>query len=161
MQLCTETETDVIDALDTSICEVFTMMAGGEIQKSEETVREVPGTEQITVVMGLTGDLQGSLSLTMSDKSAIRWTQCLLDIELDEVDQDVVDAIGELGNMVVGGAKRRLEDFKLKLSLPSVIRAGTSKINFPSSLVPLELSFLFEGRPITVLIALNANVPTS
>lgn len=162
MALCIDTKTSVTDSIDESIREVFSMMVDAELTQVEPTqdprrcIAKINGDGMITVVMGLTGDLQGSLTLTMTGEAAIDWTRGLIEIESDEVDQTVVDAVGELGNMVVGGAKHRLTDFHLTMSLPSVIHSGIDQIGFSSRVDPIHLVYQFGDHPVTVLIALNS-----
>lgn len=140
------------------------MMAGEELHQLETTCsledyRKPQGAERdLTVVMGLTGDLQGSLSLTMNQAAGLHWTKCLINIDSEDIDQTVVDAIGELGNMVVGGAKRRLQDFQLTMSLPSVIQASCNHLSYQSKTVPFWLRYQFGEYEITVVIALTDHV---
>jgi chemotaxis protein CheX len=162
MTLCIDTKTTLIDSIDESIREVFEMMAGSVLVREGEPC-EI-GTEnchpsesptEISVVMGLTGDLQGSMSLSMTNDAAIKWTESLIDHQATEIDQTVVDAVGELGNMVVGGAKRRLCDFALKMSLPSVIRVGGDGISFTKRGKAIAIAYQYADSTITVLIALQ------
>ena len=48
-----------------------------------------------------------------------------------------------------------MSDFELTISLPSVVRADSTGIAFPSGTVPLEVSYDYEGSVITVLVALQ------
>lgn len=157
MTLCTDTETAVIESIDESINEVFEMMAGSALNRIELEISEgqTESKNDITVVMGLTGELQGSLSLSMSRDGAFAWTKALIDHETSELDQTVIDAVGEMGNMVVGGAKRRLTDFVLTMSLPSVIHAGKDDIVFPTGSEPLAINYDYEGTVLAVMIALQ------
>jgi CheY-specific phosphatase CheX len=165
MALCIDTETAVIDSIDESIREVFEMMAGASITRSGSRCRPVSYAslanlpnkgKAISVVMGLTGGLQGSLSISMDAAAAIRWTQSLIDHQATEIDQTVIDGVGELGNMVVGGAKRRLNEYELTMSLPSVVRADSNDIVFATGTTPLEVSYDYEGSIVTILIALQS-----
>lgn len=159
MALCTDTQSTVVDAVDQSAREVFQMMAAVELQAiewdTESTPKRTPQQSDITVVMGLTGDLQGSVVLTTSEAGGRLWASTLLCTVIESVDQDVIDAIGELGNMVVGGAKRRLTEFELTMSLPSVLTAGMDRMHLPSRMVPIYRDYEFEGHPLSVLIALR------
>ena len=160
MSLCADSTTAVTDSIDESIREVFQMMAGTTLTRKNSLCRIRSAERQhddseISVVMGLTGDLQGLLSLSMDAAAAIRWTESLIDYQSDKIDQTVIDAVGELGNMVVGGAKRRLDGYSLTMSLPSVIRVASTEIEFPSSAAPIQVSFEYEGSILTILIALH------
>ncbi|WP_160148044.1 chemotaxis protein CheX [Rubripirellula obstinata] len=154
----------MIDSIDESIREVFEMMADAVLVREGERCRVTnnqykidAATNGISVVMGLTGGLKGSVSLSMSDEAAMRWATALIDHQASEIDETVLDAIGELGNMVVGGAKRRLSDFALKMSLPSVIRVGVDGIAFPQSGSSIAVGYQYAGSTITVLTALQAH----
>ena len=163
MTLCIDTETTVIDSIDESIQETFQMMAGEALIREGESCRvdsakyhaKRSGGE-ISVVMGLTGGLQGSVSLSMTHDAAIRWTDALIDHKASEIDQTVIDAVGELGNMVVGGAKRRLCDYGLTMSLPSVIRVGADGISYPQSDSAILVSYQYGESTIEALIALQS-----
>ena len=77
------------------------------------------------------------------------------DVDVTEIDQTVIDAVGELGNMVVGGAKRRLCEFALTMSLPSVICAGIESVQFQSNANPLRLQYRFDQSSLAIWVALN------
>jgi len=160
MSLCLDTKAAVNDATDRSIREIFATMAATDLEWIESkyllpTRLDEPNDPTVTVMLGLTGDLQGFLSVLMSEAAALRWTSKLLMSEVTEVDQDVVDAIGELGNMVVGGTKRRLTDFDLTMSLPTVMRVGLTKMEFPSGIKALQSRYEADGNRLDTIIALQ------
>ncbi len=156
MILSFDVEQSVRYAVDESIREVFSMMLNRSIECG--TVEESVAASQnsaITVLLGLTGEIQGSLSLTLTEKAAIDWTRELINEDITEMDENVSDAVGELGNLVVGGAKRRLEDFGLSMSLPTVLRAGNSSLIFPKHSKPFEIVYCFNCQPLTVIVAMS------
>ena len=165
MELCSDTQTVVTDAVDESIREVFSMMAGTELSPCGgshvcDAIADGNPSLDVAVVMGLSGGLQGSLVVVLNEAAALQWTQSLLGMEIPEVDQDVIDAVGEMGNMVVGGTKRRLSDLGLAMSLPSVVRAGIDQLGVPSSVIPVKLGYRFGENPIDILIMLTDSVST-
>jgi len=161
MSLCIDTKTAVLDAVNGSLCEVFEMMVGESIVPIDS--REVhepfdktdPDQEDLSVVVGLSGGLKGSLNICLDQNAAFRWTVQLIDHETTTIDQTVVDAAGELGNMVVGGTKRRLSDHNLTMALPSVIRAGIECLEFPSTVIPVRLDYCYGNCRIAVIVALS------
>jgi len=162
MTLCIDTEKLVRDAVDLSIREVFSMMIGEELSQNvvdgHDSLPPSPNKAEpsMTVLLGFTGDIQGSLSLSLSEHAAIHWTHALIDHETEEVDQTVIDAVGELGNMVVGGVKRRLAGSNLTMSLPTVIRASESSLVFPTSIVPIYIRYGFARHQMTFVIAIRS-----
>ena len=159
MPLCVDKLTSIVEAVDESAREVFSMMAGETLDRIELQANDSPFAESgpaLTVILGLTGDLRGSVSLSLVDAASLLWTNRLIDLDLTEVDQNVIDAVGELGNMAVGGAKRRLSaEHELTLSLPSVFRGGQEQLVFPSRVRPVRVPYALAGHSVTAVIALE------
>jgi len=161
MALCIDKELIVRQAVDASICEVFSTMIGEDLKLASATYVE-PGLRNsesnepaLTVLLGLTGGIQGTLSLSLSERAAIQWTHALIEHETNKVDQTVIDAVGELGNMVIGGVKRRLAGNSLTMSLPTVIRANEDSLVFPTTVVPVYVLYEFGNHVMTFVIALQ------
>lgn len=158
--LCQDIETALTESIDQSVRETFEMMSGTVITIKEaccplkSSTKALPSESALSVIMGWTGDLHGSLSLTLVDEAARAWTKALIDHDSGQVDQTVIDAVGELGNMVVGGTKRRMCDFSLTMSLPTVVRAGSAVMEFPSSTTPLRMVYDYEATDVTILVSL-------
>ena len=161
MSLCIDTELAVKEAVDQAIREVFRTMTGQTLtQASDELVSAVsdwddPSVPKLTVILGLTGGIQGSLCLSLSEQAAIQWSETILLETLSHVDQTVIDAVGELGNMVVGGAKRRLAGNNLTMSLPTVLRAADTALEFGTHLTPVKVWYQYAGHPLVMTIALR------
>lgn len=156
-------DTVVMEAIDQSICETFQLMLNKEIRQIEavELLEPTPVYQSgscddsaLSVVMGWAGDLAGSLTLTMDGKTAMAWTSGLLGAPTDGVDQDVVDAVGELANLVVGSAKSRLTDYSITMTLPVVIHAGLGSMGLQSNTTDLRMTYEFDECQIGILVAL-------
>jgi CheY-specific phosphatase CheX len=161
MLLATDNQTVIADKFDLAVQETIRTMVNGDIellgkQATSKTNSWSNSIDSGMTVVGLAGDLQGTISISLTKSAALEWTRALIQHETEEVDQTVVDAVGELGNIVVGTAKRNLTDFQLSISLPSVIRGGRNAIVFPSSSKPIQLNYSFADSVITVVIALSA-----
>ncbi len=85
--------------------------AGGEILSN------------ITSMLGLGGDIRGMLAVHCPAAVAMAITSGFLGMDVDELDEDVQDAIGEIANMVAGNLKVAFAgyDLKLELAIPSSI----------------------------------------
>jgi len=81
----------------------------------------------ISAVIGLTGDVVGSVVLAFSNQSARGIVARLCQTD-DLSDADVYDAVGELVNMVSGSAKAMMEGRNASISCPSVITGAGHKI---------------------------------
>ncbi|TWT79102.1 hypothetical protein CA13_04990 [Planctomycetes bacterium CA13] len=163
MALCIDTETAVMEAANGSLGEVFEMMVGESLTPFGTCDSQNPLSESnkgnadddVSVVVAISGDLNGSVNICLDKDSAFRWARQLIDHETDTMDQTVVDAVGELGNMVVGGTKRRLASYNLTMSLPSVVRAGVECLEFPSHIKPARLDYQYDEHRLAIVVALS------
>lgn len=115
-------EVDLVSPFVMSAKEVFSTMLACDCQVSEaSTATDGRTMEMVTSMIGLSGHIVGSLSISFDSGTAIRILERILGIEATEVDDFVRDAIGELANTIAGKGKRDLSQFELALGLPQVI----------------------------------------
>ena len=163
MSLCIDIETSVVDAIDASMTELFEMMLGekvecaGRVDLVHEVRDQLKCSDALAIMVGFSGELKGSLCLCLPAKAACCCAELLIQHETDVVDQVVVDTASEFANIVVGGAKRRLSDFQLTMSLPSAIRADQDRLVFPTTVKPIQLLYRFRDLEATIVVALAKN----
>jgi chemotaxis protein CheX len=88
----------------------------------------------ISAVIGLTGEARGAVVISMKKILAIKLTDILTGTAHEETDEEVVDAIGEIVNIIAGNAKKGLEEtFRLVISLPTIIQGKGHAIKWPNS----------------------------
>jgi len=86
----------------------------------------------ISGVIGLTGEARGAVVISMKDNLAMKLTGILTGKKHQVLYDDVVDAVGELINIIAGNVKQELEDtFKLVISLPTIITGKDHRVNWP------------------------------
>ncbi len=115
---------DIRDKIIDSVVEIFTTMVMMEVSVSSGQVEENCMLENtITGVIGLAGMQKGVLAIHVPYPVAFAITGNFLGIELDEINEDVEDAIGEIANMLGGNVKAILSENgrDIDLSLPSTI----------------------------------------
>lgn len=80
--------------------------------------------KNITGVMNMVGRKgNASIAITFSEASILHIARKMLPVEINSMDGNVIDLVGELANMVLGGAKSELETggYFFSLSLPTII----------------------------------------
>ena len=138
-----------------SVCET---MLGVKLTDREPTREEESPlhSEGVVSLVGLAGDWAGTGALRCSSEMARKMSGLLLMQEFASVDQDVLDAIGEITNMILGNVKTTLEEIlgPMGLSIPTVIygRNFTTRSVGRSewSVVPFEL----DGEILEIQISL-------
>lgn len=80
-------------------------------------------TGDITGIIGLSGDKEGSLSITFTFSCIKAVLEKMLGEVHDELNEEVTDAVGELTNMICGDARNKLEaqNINLTAGIPTVI----------------------------------------
>jgi chemotaxis protein CheX len=105
--------------------DVFGMMLGVELGDREAFIDESGPvhTEGVVALVGLAGSWAGSGTFTCSAGLAAKISGQLLMQEFAAIDDEVLDAIGEVTNMVLGNVKTSLEEElgPMGLSIPTVI----------------------------------------
>src|ERR1035438_1053716 len=97
------------------------MMASITAEKIGLSVKEdLITTYDISAIIGITGDTSGSIILSFPVDVACRIASNMLMEEITAREKTVEDATGEIGNIVVGDARRILiqDGFSLSISVP-------------------------------------------
>ncbi len=106
----------------------------------------------VSSIIGLGGDIRGVICVHMETGAALKTTENLLGISLEEVDEDVKDAIGELVNMIAGGIKIYFSDndINTELAIPSTIAGKAYKIGGLSGATAVTVPFSTDGGSFKV-----------
>lgn len=113
------------DKIIESTAEIFSTMVMMEVSVRGEVADDLlPLQNSITGVIGLAGTHKGVLAIHCPNEVAMAITGSFLGMEVDEINEDVEDAVGEIANMLGGSVKSILSDNgrDIDLSLPSIIR---------------------------------------
>jgi chemotaxis protein CheX len=135
-------QVELINPFISSLNNAFMTMLDCPIRRGEISLKEgrTPMYE-ISGIIGLSGKAVGTVVLSLSTPVALQAASTMLLCETTEVNADVVDAVGELTNMVAGGAKAQLAQYDLSVSLPNVITGRNHEIRFPSNVTPICMPF--------------------
>lgn len=104
--------------------EIFETMIMLDITPGDPLEKSVNSFKcSVSGVIGLAGSCQGMLAIHTPDSVAKAITSSFLGMDVDEVDEDVTDAIGELANMLAGNIKMVLDEAgkDVTVSIPSCI----------------------------------------
>lgn len=105
-----------------SVKTVFKTMLATEIVVSKPLLKaEDEGGADVSAVIGLSGDVVGSVVLSFPMATAVKAASKFSGVEMSPTHEDFADALGELANMVAGQAKSKLDGLTVSISLPSVI----------------------------------------
>ncbi len=115
---------DISKHMIDSAKEIFSTMVMMEIEVAGDLLKETaPLFDSISGVIGLVGTHKGVLAIHLPQNVAMAVTGSFLGMDVEEVNEDVEDAVGELANMLAGDVKTALaaNGRDIDISLPTVI----------------------------------------
>lgn len=118
-------EEKLANAIRESTTEVFTTMLGLDLEPLDSYVENsAPGpTAGVVSLIGLAGHWVGTGSISCSADFARKVSSQLLMSQFEAVDEDVLDAVAEITNMIIGNVKTAIEEDlgPMGLSIPTVV----------------------------------------
>jgi len=148
---------DYINPFLLSTVTVFERMLSLELVREQPFIRkEFAAQYEVTAMIGLTGRTTGTVAVSVPSDMSLAITERLLGDRPKEVNSQVVDCIGELTNMIAGGAKARLEHLQLSLGLPTVVLGRSTRIAFHSQATPISIPFRSPLGPMVVEVGILA-----
>ncbi len=134
---------------------VFDTMLGCKLGRRDPFVKESFQPEhEVSGIIGLSGRAKGTVVLSLNKEAALQATSVLLKEKRTELNAEVIDAIGELTNIIAGNAKSQLEHLALNVSLPTVVTGSDVSIEFPRDVSPICIPFESSWGQISVEVGL-------
>jgi len=84
----------------------------------------------VTGVIGLTGVANGTISVTFQEECILNIVSSMFGEKMEELNNEIADAVGELTNMISGQARKELEEQGkiFKAAIPSVVTGKNHSI---------------------------------
>jgi chemotaxis protein CheX len=153
-----EWQAEIGHAIRTAALEVFSTMLGVDIEAGDWIVSraEPEFHADVIALLGLTGEWAGSGQISVNPAFACRIASGMLMAEYDSVGEDVLDAVAEIANMVIGNIKNMLEVHvgTMGLSTPTIVFGGDFGTRVAGSPERIIVPFRCEGSSMTVQIVL-------
>lgn len=115
---------DIEKEISRSTIEIFTTMVMMEVEP-EAGFSKADGAlvDSITGLIGFAGTHKGAIAIHIPNQVALDITSNFLGMDVEEINEDVEDAVGEIANMIGGDIKGYLSENgrDINLSLPSTI----------------------------------------
>jgi chemotaxis protein CheX len=115
--------------------ELFQLEA--EVQKPYLVKAEAEHNWDVSAIIGIAGEAKGAVVLSFTESLAKALTGILVGQGTAVTADMVTDAIGEMVNIVAGNAKQGLEQYRLVISLPSIVKGKHHVIAWPARGIPI------------------------
>jgi chemotaxis protein CheX len=110
--------------------------------------------QDVSAVIGLSGDIRGAVVISMKKEFAIKLADSLCGTTHNEMDDDIIDAVGEIVNIIAGNVKDEVPGGeKIVISLPTVVRGKDHTLAWPGKQSRiLCISFRCENDSFYILV---------
>jgi len=152
----------IAQSLIRSTSDVFSTMLGTELPKGEVTVEGIAegttseASDGVVSFIGIAGSWAGTGSVSCSAAMACRICASMLMTEAPSVNEDVLDAVAEITNMIIGSVKTDLEAElgPLGLSIPTVVFGRNFKTRSAAAAEWIHVRFLWDADPLQIKMCL-------
>jgi chemotaxis protein CheX len=135
-----------INPFVTSAVNALKTMAGLEVTRGAPFVKgSFQALADVSGIIGLAGEAKGAVVLSFPFALARRIYEAMTGDQVKDGDPAVADVVGEIANMVAGGAKGALAELGMnfRISVPSVVvgkeHSITNKSDAPCLIIPFQL----------------------
>lgn len=157
-------ENVLVEAITQSAVQVFSTMLEAEIVPGPTSIELTPpeANDGVLSFIGLAGSWAGAGSISCSPSLACRVCDRMLMTETTSVNDEVLDAVAELTNMIIGGVKTDLEATlgPLGLSIPTVVYGRNFKAKGAGNAEWIVAPFFWDGEQLVVKLCLAPSART-
>ncbi len=108
---------------------VFETMFHLEVTFETPEIRTAPmPSHDVSAIIAMSGDVEGTVVLSFPSETARRVVAVFTGGEGPMSNEDMSDAIGEVVNMIAGGAKGQFKGKNVSISCPSVVMGSSHKV---------------------------------
>ncbi len=151
----------IIRCISQASANVFATMLGVDIRQGESSVENgsPDANDGVVSLIGLAGSWTGAGSITCSPALACRVCSQMLMTETAAVNEEVLDAVAELTNMIIGSVKNDLEEHlgPLGLSIPTVVFGRNFRTRSAGNSEWVAVRFYWDDECLLVKLCIARN----
>ncbi|WP_313758649.1 chemotaxis protein CheX [Tissierella sp.] len=124
--------------------DVFRLMLDTDVERGNlQIVEDMVCSREANIILGVTGDLKGTILFSFTKDMTLEMVKIMSGMEMDEIDNFVSSALGEVANIVGGNAVTNLtnHNYICDIAPPQIIIGeykSISMANKKALLMPLK-----------------------
>lgn len=127
-----------------------------------QLLRDVAASHDVSAIIGLTGDITGSVALCFPTRTASEMVGRFIGCDVEADSADFADGVGELANMVTGGAKASFSnDRHISISCPSVIIGPGHRVFQQKDMPVIQIPFDSPCGVFEILVSIRCKEKVS
>ncbi len=139
-------DVQIVNPFISSTLNALEMMAGIKASRGTPFVKgEFNAFADISGIIGLAGEISGAVVLSFPSTLAMKIYEAMVGESVPPGDPAIADVVGELANMVAGGAKGALSErgMAYRISIPTVVQGKEHFVSYkkdgPCLVVPFQI----------------------
>lgn len=112
----------------------------------------------VSGIIGFTSrEIVGSVALTFPAKTAQKFYEIMIGEPTSRVNEEVQDTVGELANIVAGGAKEEFSGLGISyhISIPTIVSGKNHKISHKDGVLVVVIPFNLQGYPFYMEVSMK------
>ena len=157
-------EADLLKPLIDAATTVLETMAFTPVHAGQPYVKEDSiARGDVSGIVGLTGEARGTLSVSFTEESILQVVSSMLGEKIEEMNEDIRDAVGEITNMISGQSRRMLEEKGrlVEAAIPTVIMGKNHSIAHMTTQSVMAIPFLTDHGEFTIEICFEESPQSS
>lgn len=146
-------DTRMINPFIEATLHVLETMASVKVESGRPYLKkDQVATGDVSGIIGLTGDLKGTISVSFSESSISAIVSNMFGEKINGLNDEVKDAVGEIANMISGQARQKLEELgrNLKAAIPTVIIGKNHSITHITEEKIIAIPFTTDNGGFTI-----------
>lgn len=134
---------NLVTSFVASITSIFDRMLDCPLTRGKvQRMRKLLPYKGVSAIVDVEGEsAKGRIVLNLSRSVALGATKAWLQEPVGEMGAEVIDFVGEMGNILVGQTRASLGDSQLAMSLPTVRKEAAQIVEFPGNMQPVRIPF--------------------
>ncbi len=140
-----------------AVINLFHTMVGLTVNVgSPELKSDAKPHHDVCGVIDVTGEVQGRVVVSMPETMATVLASELLGDPIEQLDEDCIDAVGEIANMIAGNAKTDFPEGGNTISVPQVV-IGRGNVTYPASTPVISIPCQTDQGALSIDVALKVS----
>ncbi len=138
--------------------DVFKEFVGVEVQAGKPFIfnnKKHVLNYDISGIIGIAGATMGIVVVSFPKITALKMSSIMLGEEVVVFDDSITDIVAEIVNIIAGNAKRGLEEYKLVISLPTIIKGPKHTVSGISNVPIIGIPFNSDKGEFYLFVSLK------
>ena len=106
----------------------------------------------VSGMIGLTGEANGTISVSFTEETILAIASNMFGEEMNELNEEIGDAVGEIANIISGQARKTLEDLgtSMRAAVPCVVMGSNHTIKHITTYPVIAVPFNTDDGEFTI-----------